>query len=242
MHYVRVPGQKRTYGVNIKAEPSTRFADWIETNLLKVEASKIRRVVFDNYKLQEDPNDGRPAWSCSAARRSTITRKDGTGPWTMADLPAGQELVEDKLRALTDALGDLKIVGVRPRPPGLKNLDQEDLKLTQMVMLSLQNKGFFLTRQGLFSDQGDVLVSTDEGVVYTLRYGGPVFAEGEDLTVGTADDEEKKRRAGQEGRRQEVEGHPGKPVLDGDRLVRSGDDPQARVDGAEARGQADRDR
>ena len=50
----------------------------------------------------------------------------------MDDLPAGQELVEDKLRALTDALGDLKIVGVRPRPPGLKNLDQEDLKLTQI--------------------------------------------------------------------------------------------------------------
>ena len=30
--YVRVPTQKRIYGVNIKAEPSTRFADWIETN------------------------------------------------------------------------------------------------------------------------------------------------------------------------------------------------------------------
>ena len=65
--YVRVPDQKRIYGVNIKAEPSTRFADWIETNLLKVEASKIRRLVFDNYKIQEDPN--RPGdWSCSAAR------------------------------------------------------------------------------------------------------------------------------------------------------------------------------
>ena len=66
--YVRVPGQKRTYGVNIKAEPSTRFADWIETNLLKVEASKIRRVVFDNYKIQEDPNRPGAAWCCSAAR------------------------------------------------------------------------------------------------------------------------------------------------------------------------------
>ena len=83
-------------------------------------------------------------------------------------------------------------MGIRPRPPGLKILDQEDLKLTQMVMVSLQNKGFFLTTQGLFSDHGDVLVSTDEGVVYTLRYGGPVFAEGEDLTRGSADDVEKK--------------------------------------------------
>jgi hypothetical protein len=191
MHYVRVPGQKRTYGVKIKAEPSTRFADWIETNLLKVEASKIRRVVFDNYKIQEDPNTpGR--LGIQRGEKSTITRKDGTGPWAMDDVPAGQELVEDKLRALTDGLGDLKIVGVRPKPPGLKKLDQEDIQLTQLVAMSLQNKGFFLTKRGLFSDQGDVLVSTDEGVVYTLRYGGPIFAEGDELVVGKADDAESK--------------------------------------------------
>ena len=190
MHYVRVPGQKRTYGVRIKAEPSTRFADWIETNLLKVEATKIRRVVFDNYKIQESP-DGR-GLMINRGKKSTINRKDGTGPWAMDDLPAGQELVEDKLRSLTDALGDLKIVGVRRKPLELKKLDQEDLKLTQIVALSLQNKGFILTRQGLFSDQGDVLVSTDEGVVYTLRYGGPIFAEGDELIVGQADDVETK--------------------------------------------------
>jgi hypothetical protein len=190
MHYVRLPGQKRIYGVNIKAEPSTRFADWIETNLLKVDNSKIRRVVFDNYRLKEDASQR--GLVLERGEKSTITRKDGTGPWVMDELPAGQELVEDKLRALTDALGDLKIVGVRPKPPGLKKLDQEDLKLTRMVALSLQSKGFILTPQGLFSDQGDVLVSTDEGVVYTLRYGGPIFAEGDDLTVGQADDAEKK--------------------------------------------------
>ena len=189
MRYVRLPGQKRTYGVNVKAEPSTRFADWIETNLLKVENTKIRRVVFDNYKIQEE-SPGR--LGLVRGEKSTITRKDGTGPWVLDDLPAGQELVDDKLRALTDALGDLKIVGVRPRPPGLKKLDQEDLKLTQLVAMSLQNKGFFLTRQGLLSDQGDVIVSTEEGVVYTLRYGGPIFAEGDDLVVGKADDAEKK--------------------------------------------------
>ncbi len=65
--------------MNIKAEPSTRFADWIETNLLKVEASKIRRIVFDNYKIQEDPD--RPGrLVLQRGEKSTITRKDSTGP------------------------------------------------------------------------------------------------------------------------------------------------------------------
>ena len=84
MHYVRVPGQKRIYGVNIKAEPSTRFADWIETNLLKVEASKIRRVVFDNYKIQEDPNQPGPPGLRSAARNRRSPGRTGRGPgrWT----------------------------------------------------------------------------------------------------------------------------------------------------------------
>ena len=80
--YVRVPDQKRTYGVNIKAEPSTRFADWIETNLLKVEAGRIRRLVFDNYKVGEDPNrPGVGAWSFSLARnpRSNARTRRGRG-------------------------------------------------------------------------------------------------------------------------------------------------------------------
>ena len=54
--YVRVPGQKRTYGVNVKVDLSTRFADWIETNLLKLDASRIRSVTFDNHKV--DPERG----------------------------------------------------------------------------------------------------------------------------------------------------------------------------------------
>ncbi len=67
--YVRVPGQKRTYGVVVNADLSTRFADWIETNLLKVDTNKIRKVVFDNYKMREARSEeGRP-WSSRARRQ-----------------------------------------------------------------------------------------------------------------------------------------------------------------------------
>ena len=71
------PSQKRIYGVNIKAEPSTRFADWIETNLLKVETSHIRKIVFDNYKIQEDPNG--PGPPDAAARREGRQSRGKTG-------------------------------------------------------------------------------------------------------------------------------------------------------------------
>ncbi len=190
--YVREPTRKRIYGVNIKAELSTRFTDWIETNLLKVDAGKIRKIVFDNYKTQEDRDANGPFLRLVRGEKLEIERKDSTSPWTMASLPAGQELNEERLRALTDALADLKIVGIRPKPPGLKDPNQKGLKLTAIIQASLLNKGFYLTREGLYSDQGDVIISTEDGVVYTLRYGGAVFGEGEELTAGTPDDAEKK--------------------------------------------------
>ena len=91
---MRVPDQKRIYGVNIKAEPSTRFADWIETNLLKVEASKIRRIFFDNYKIQENPN--RPgSLVLQRGEKLVITRKDSAGPvddgWALGERAAQRE-------------------------------------------------------------------------------------------------------------------------------------------------------
>ena len=84
--YVRVPGQKRTYGVVVKADLSTKFADWIETNLLKLETSRIRRIVFDNYRLVED-RDARGVFMRPVqGDRVTIERKDGSSPWSNVTL------------------------------------------------------------------------------------------------------------------------------------------------------------
>jgi hypothetical protein len=191
--FVRVPGQKRTYGVKVKAEPSTRFADWIETNLLKLEAGRIRRIDFDNYKVRFDQG-----YRGEVVRGEvlTIERKDSSANWTLAGLPADQELDSDKLRTLTDALADLKIVGIRAKPAGLtrdlKSSDASGIKLTTTAALSLQSKGFYVTREGLLSNQGDVRVYTDEGIIYTLRFGEVVVGSGDELTAGTRDDTEKK--------------------------------------------------
>ncbi len=202
--YVRVPGQKRTYGVKVKAEPSTRFADWIETNLLKLEASHIRKVEFDNYKVNLDQGYQR-------GEVLDIERKDSSGPWTMAGLPADKELDSDKLRTMSDALADLKIVGVRTKPAGLtrdlKQSDKEGIKLTATTVASLQSKGFYMTKDGqLLSNQGDVRVFTDEGVVYTLRFGEVVFGSGDELTAGIPDETEKKADAKGKDKAKKAEG------------------------------------
>ncbi len=125
-----------------------------------------------------------------------ITRKDGSAPWTMDGISAGEQLNENKLRTLSDAVADLKIVGIRPRPAGLERLEQGRPQGESGRSGVAAEQGLLPDAQGLFSDQGDVAIGTDEGVVYTLRYGGPVFAEGDELVVGAADDVEQKKDAG----------------------------------------------
>ncbi len=183
--YVRIPGQKRTYAVNVKVDLSTRFADWIETNLLKLTASAVRKVVIDHKGV--DP----------AARRIvpgdviTLERKDGSSPWTIDGvIPEGKEANAEALTALGNALGDLKIVGIRPKPEGLmadllegKN---EFKRMDQQSALSMIGKGFYPTKDGLYSNKGEVLVTTDEGITYSLRYGEVLFASGDELTAGKA--------------------------------------------------------
>lgn len=183
--FVRVPGQKRTYGVVMNADLSTKFADWIETNLLKFDVTRARKIVFDNHKV--DPEAG------TIARGETLVlqRKDASSPWALEGLEGGAELNTTAVSSLTNALADLKIVGVRPKPAGITaDLKQNGaIQLTPPARLALEAKGFYALRDGrLLSNQGDVLVSCDDGVVYVLRYGEVTFATGESLSAG-GDDE-----------------------------------------------------
>ena len=183
--YVRVPDQKQTYSVNVKVDLSTRFSDWIETNLLKLDKGRLRRLAFDNHKV--DPEQG----TIQAGEVFSIARKDASAPWTMEPPPPpDQEVNTEKVTTLTTSLGDLKIAGVRPMPEGAAR-DLRALKeggtltpTSRQSLQSLMSKGFYPTRKGLVSNQGDVRVGTDEGVVYTLRFGEVTFATGEDLTAG----------------------------------------------------------
>ncbi len=188
--YVRVPGQKRIYGVNVKVDLSTRFAEWIETNLLKLDVARVRKVIIDHKGF--DPTTGQEV----PGEVITLERKDAATPWTIEGTPPGKEPNTETLLALATALGDVKIAGIRPKPEGLT----EDLKqapgevkpTTQASWRSMVSRGFYLLKTGLYSNKGTVTVETDEGVAYTLRYGEVVFATGDELSAGIEPSKEAK--------------------------------------------------
>jgi hypothetical protein len=169
--YVRLPGQKRTYTVKTDADPSARFEDWVETDLLKVSPAQIRRVTIHSYSINEQL--GR----LENAENLVLTREGET--WKLA---GAEKVNTGRIQGMLGTLSNLRIAGVRPKPPGMT----ADLKATgglQMsmeTMMSLRQRGFFITPDGrLLANEGEVLVETNDGVVYALRFGEILTGQGE---------------------------------------------------------------
>lgn len=191
VHYVRVPEKKRVYRTKLAGEVSTKFADWIETDLLKAQSWEISKVIFDNYTFNEQATTLKEA--IVPGEKFTLA-KDDAGKWTLAGLDAAKEETnEEKAREIGDTLGQIKIVGVRAKPEGLTAaLEQATGRDRKILASYLQPLGYFLLQNGkMYSNEGDLLFETKKGVRYTLRFGELVPGEGEELTAGTSDPNKK---------------------------------------------------
>ena len=185
--YMRVPTQKRVYEVETSADVSAKFEDWIETDLLKTSAGDIRKVLVNRYSINE--RLGR----LENQERLLLTKKDDK--WTMS---GGGAPDTSKMNDLTGALDSLKIVDVQPKPENLTEVlkGTEGTAISRQSQLSLQQKGFFVTRRGLLANEGEIVVDSKNGLQYTLRFGeiassGPSAGAAESFSDG--DDEGERR-------------------------------------------------
>ena len=187
--FVRVPDQNRVYAAQTDIGLSTQFKDWIETNLLGVERAEVKRVELNEYQIDE---------SSGGIRRQGQFTVDWVeqDAWTANDIPAGKEVDYVQMNLLVGGLMGLEIVGVRPKPEGLTgNLRQafEARTITNADLQTMQSRGFYPTQTGdMLSNEGELLVRTEGGVLYTLRFGEILFGSGNAIAIGddTSDDEE----------------------------------------------------
>ncbi len=188
-NFVRVPDQNRVYAARTDINISTRFNDWIETNLLGVERDDVKRTVLNEYQIDE---------RTGAVRRRGEFIVDWVEDyvWTANDVPAGMEVDYVQMNLLVGGIMGLEIVGVRPKPEGLSgNLRQafQERTITNADLQTMQSRGFYPTQAGdMLSNEGELLVRTDEAVLYTLRFGEIVYGSGNAVAIGdeTSDDEE----------------------------------------------------
>jgi len=185
-YYARMPNAKRTYAVKLDASDiSTRFADWILTDLLNLDFREIQEVVLNNYSINE-------ATGTLDHPETVELVQDNDNNWAMRDLqPEKESFKKDKANELARAIAAFSIVGVRPKPASLS----QDLRTTENVsldlptILSLEQKGFFVAHDGrLLSNEGEILVMTEDGLEYTLRFGEMLFGSGERISSGIDED------------------------------------------------------
>ena len=58
--------------------------------------------------------------------------------------------------------------------------------VSQEEALDLQSRGFFVTEQGLMSNEGEFTVATSKGVTYTLRFGAVFYGDPSDAGSAAA--------------------------------------------------------
>lgn len=186
--YVRLPGQDAVIVASMKTDKLTsRFQDWIEKDLLKLNSWDVKRVAIDDYSVDLLRH------SIDLRTKIGLDYDDKTSKWELADLEVfdkqvgtyepekladDEEINTQKLNDLKTALDDLQIVGVRRKPAGLA----ADLKAGEELLgneeqtESLINSGFYLVPVGdgpreIHSNEGEIRCGTKEGVEYKLRFG-----------------------------------------------------------------------
>ncbi|MDH4155960.1 MAG: DUF4340 domain-containing protein [candidate division Zixibacteria bacterium] len=187
--FVRVPDQKRVYAVRMDIDLSTRFEDWIETNVLQVRENQVERVELKDYSINER--------TMSVDQRDNLLLRLKDDVWKADGMKTGQVVDSARIKTLLKTLAELKVVGVRPKPQGLsaslKNIEGQQA-VSQDDARSLQSKGFYFSRDGqLLSNEGELQFRTNEGVNYTLRFGEVVYGTGDAVSAGTAEGETEKK-------------------------------------------------
>lgn len=195
--FVRAPGEKETYIAEFDVDLSTKFQDWIDVDLLKIERDTVTDIIVNKYSLTEktDP-DGRTYMGRSDVEEIDITREKFGTPWEVKQLdPETEEVNSDAVKALVSALVDTKIIGVRPKPEGLTpalGVTQEAAQNPLMIANirgDLASKGYFLVPQGenqlgVIAQEGSFYAATNEGLIYELHFGNVFTGDLKEIELG----------------------------------------------------------
>ena len=186
IRYVRRVNQEAIYTVKLDTkEFSTRFGDWIEKDLLKLNPWDISKLFIEDYKI----NEMQGTLEQSGKFTLKFDDKADTG-WSLVDdfnfvdnkwkprkLDENEQVDQKKLDELKTAIDDLKIVNVVRKPKGLSaDLAADKSFLNNPTAVdSLTSRGFYVAKvdgkSGIYSNMGEARILMKDGVEYTLRFG-----------------------------------------------------------------------
>ncbi len=194
-YYLRRPDEKETYIAELKVNLSTKFADWVEPDLLKLEQADLRRLVFSTPAVNsQDQIVDRVA--------AKVERESASGDWKLEGIdPETQEVDSTAVSNMVRALDDLELTGVRPKPKGINaNLQLElpegvasnplAIRAFQEDRLrDLMSRGFGIAegddgQPRLYSREGELTASAANGAIYHLHFGNLFTGSIDEIEIG----------------------------------------------------------
>jgi hypothetical protein len=211
-YYVRQPEEKETYITELDVDISTKFRDWVEADLLKLDRDDLTKLEAKSTKV-----DGR---SFSEVVDASLTRAKSTDDWALAGLnEETEEVNKEDVTAMVNVLDNLKLSGVRRKPElAGKPILQGDLgialppsaaqnpqvvnQVIDMVQSSLNSKGFLVYENReendfrLYAKAGELVASLKDGVRFHMSFGNEFEGSDDEIEIGgttaKADDEKSK--------------------------------------------------
>ena len=119
-YYVRRADETNVYRIPLTIELSTKFSDWIEPDLLQLEASDVIALDINNYQIEE-----RSSGMFGQAKellkvqgdKISLARKSSTDDWELEDAdPTKEKTKQDAVNAIVSVLDDMAIVDVKRKP------------------------------------------------------------------------------------------------------------------------------
>lgn len=195
--YVRLPGHNRVYAAKMDVDLSARFEDWIDRELLKLNKNRVDKIIVNDYSINER--------TLRTENRSfTELNKIDDSTWRADKTSSSMKVDTTLLDTMLTTLADLKIVGVRPKPEGFSDMLKSGTvksSMSQSDLVSLQNKGFYVSRDGqLLANEGELVLETKDGVLYSLRFGEVLYGSGLDVSAGTNESGQQIKQGAEENR------------------------------------------
>ncbi|TWU22698.1 DUF4340 domain-containing protein [Bythopirellula polymerisocia] len=194
-YYVRRTNQDVVYVVKLDPEKlTTKFDDWIEDDLLKINSFDIRKLAIKDYSAEMMLSLSGIQMDWDRRAEMTLTYDSDNSKWQAEsirkfdkggkkfatyEIAEDEELNQDALKALADGLDDLLLVDVERKPAGLSDdlKAGEDFLKDEAGIRSLMMRGFAPVAIGpnkqseILSTEGEIVTSLQDGVEYVLRFG-----------------------------------------------------------------------
>lgn len=167
LSFVRDADQAEVYTAKVDGDISTKFIDWVETDLMKLKAEDIRGIAVADYSVNEQT---------SAIEERSLTRfarTSATADWVSAQTPAEKRVFKDTVEKILNQATSLRLSGVRKFDlqallgSGFFPSDnQQLLARPDALKVAIGGKTY-----ALFGNEGSVDFTTKDGLRYSLLFG-----------------------------------------------------------------------